>query len=209
MTHSMDPWRPGPTRPESQAAPDHKNDSQAPREAKAEVISGQKPATWEQTVDNAAAAARGLGKPRPRPEKPSAFARAVSAARVVLPVVQKVLPLLEGNVAGAAVNLLAPAPRPVNLEPVTTAISKLQAENRTLRGQMSDQRESLKSIEDELAAIREGLDRHGADIRELAENQLNLKRRLVRLSWAMFILLVISISFTALICVRLAYILRL
>jgi septal ring factor EnvC (AmiA/AmiB activator) len=159
-------------------------------------------------VDTAAAAAKGLTRQNSRPDKPSAFSRAINAARVVLPVVQKVLPLLEGNVASAAANLLAPTPRPVDLEPVKTAIGKLQAEQRALRGHVTDQKRSLESVEYELAAIKEGLDRNSAELRELAEDQLKLRRRLSRLAWTMFILLFLSLTLTGLICVRLAYILR-
>jgi hypothetical protein len=174
-------------------------------EAKPEARS----ASWEQTVDTAAAAAKGLARQNSRPERPSALSRAIGAARVVLPVVQKVLPLLEGNVATAAANLLAPAPRPVDLEPVKTAIGKLQAEQRMLRGQVTDQKRSLESVEYELTAIKAGLDRNSAELRELAEDQLKLRRRLTRLAWMMFILLFLSLALTALICVRLAFILRL
>src|SRR3954466_14384171 len=45
-----------------------------------------------------------LARQGSRPQKPSGFGRAVGAVRAALPVVQKLLPLLEGNVAFAAAN---------------------------------------------------------------------------------------------------------
>jgi len=231
MIHSNDPWNPGPGHPVSKGAPvrttefrsdtEHKPETEtdderghqkdpvevpAPhQEHAAEVPAPHQEHALEVPVSQTKVPAR----PQPRQEKVSAFARVAGAARIVLPVVQKMLPLLEGNVASAAANLLTPTPRPVDLEPVKSAIGKLQAEQRTLRGQLSDQRESLISMEQELSTIREGLDRNAAQLRELAEDQLNLRRRLTRLMWMVFILLTLSIAFTTLVCIRLAYILRL
>ena len=212
MKYPIDPWAPGPTRPDVQETPAHEADQPVP-----EVQTSTQPKepapgaaqTKESQPAEAAAPSKSLALPRSRPEKPSAFSRAIGAARLVLPVVQKVLPLLEGNVATAAANLLAPSPRPIDLGPIKTAIGKMQTEQHTLRGQLTDQKRSLESIEYELNTIKEGLDRKSSELRELAEDQLKLRRRLTRLAWMIFILLFLSITLTALICVRLAYILRL
>jgi hypothetical protein len=210
MIHSNDPWSPAPGHPVSKGAPiritEHEPTAEPKPEAEPEV--SQEP--HERPRETVATSPNTLARPQqPRPEKPGGLARAIAAARFVIPVVQKALPLLEGNVVSAAANLLTPSPRPVDLEPVKTAIGKLQAEQRTLRGQLGDQKNSLRSIEEELSTIKDGIDRNILEIRELAENQLNLHRRLKRLTWMIFILLALSISFTALVCIRLAYIMRL
>jgi hypothetical protein len=224
---SIDPWGPGPKRPDASDT----SESESGQEATAQQTPGATPrdshekreepalekspvkqennVKREESAHTPAPPARALTRPQPQPGRPGAFTRIIGAARVVLPVVQKMLPLLEGNVVSTAANLLTPSPRPVDLEPVKGAIGKLQAEHRTLRGQVADQRASLNSIESELSTIRDGLDRNTSEIRELAEAQLNLQRRLTRLAWMLFILLTLSIAFTALISIRLAYILRL
>lgn len=220
MIHSNDPWNPGPGHPVSKGAPAQPAELSAAAEQKPETVPDDGHKHQDQTVEAAAphrekalaapaAQTKIPARTQPRQEKASAFARAISAARVVLPVVQKMLPLLEGNIASAAANLLTPTQRPLDLEPVKSAIGRLQADQRSLRGQLSDQRDSLISIEQELSTIREGLDRNTAELRELAVDQLNLRRRLTRLMWMVFILLTLSIVFTTLVCIRLAYILRL
>jgi hypothetical protein len=209
MMHSNDPWAPGPRRPDGKGTTEQVAEPQAPAQPKPEIAREEDRTDREEPAKAAVSPAKSLAPQKPRPEKPSAFAWAVGAARVVLPVVQKMLPLLEGNVVSAAANLLAPSPRPVDLEPVRAAIGKLQTEQRTLRGQVADQKTALNSIAEELSTIKEGIDRNTAEIRELAEGHLNLRRKLMRLVWMIFILLVLSIAFTTVVCIRLAYILRL
>jgi len=220
MIHSNDPWNPGPGHPVSRGAPVREAESEAAPEHGAEAAPDDARAHQGHIVAAPApqkkdALEAPVSKPKvpariqPRQEKASAFAWAIGAARVVLPVVQKMLPLLEGNVASAAANLLTPTPRPVDLEPVKSAIGKVQADQRILRGQLSDQRESLISMEQELSSVKDGIDRSAAQLRELAEDQLKLRQRLTRLMWMVFILLTLSIAFTTLVCIRLAYILRL
>lgn len=211
MMHSTDPWSPKPTPPDGQGTTERQAEPQALNQPKPEAAQNESQSNQEQSATTAIHSAKALApaQQKPRAEKPSALARAIGAARLVLPVVQKALPLLEGNVAMAAANFLTPSPRPVDLEPVRTAIGKLQADHRTLRGQAADQKALLNSIEAELTSVKESIDRNDSEIRELAEAQLNLSRRLTRLVWMIFILLTLSIAFTTLVCVRLAYILRL
>jgi hypothetical protein len=209
VMHSIDPWGPGPTRPTAKGAEERTAESQPPTPPNSKTAPKQNHASPEQSSKANVPPAGALATQKPHLERPSAFTRALSAAKVVLPVVQKVLPLLEGNVATVAANLLAPNPRSVDLEPVRSAIGKLQADQRTLRNEVADQKATLTAIEEDLSTIKEGLDRNTTEIRELAESQLNLRRRLTRLTWMIFILLALSIGFTTLVCIRLAYILRL
>ena len=209
MMHSMDPWAPGPKRRDGKGATEQEAEPQAPTQPKPEIAHEEVRTDREEPAKAAMSLARALTPQKPRPEKPGAFTRVIGAARVVLPIMQKMLPLLEGNVASAAANLLAPSSRPVDLEPVRAAIGKLQTEQRILRGQVADQKTALNSIGEELAIIKEGIDRNTSEIRELAEAHLNLRRKLTRVVWMIFILLVLSIAFTTVVCIRLAYILRL
>jgi septal ring factor EnvC (AmiA/AmiB activator) len=89
---------------------------------------------------------------------------AANALRSVGPFVQKILPLLDGNIAAAVSDGLAqqhhqPSP-PVNLEPLEDSLAELQTQHRDLRNQIVDQNTSLKRVEDQLEMVREATDRN-------------------------------------------------
>jgi septal ring factor EnvC (AmiA/AmiB activator) len=133
----------------------------------------------------------------------------LSAARAALPVVQKILPLLDGNIASVAASFIAPQQHAVDLESVKIAIAKLQTDLRIVRGQVSDQNTALKAVEEDLAVVKESIERNSLEQRELVEGLLNFKRRINRLAWMLLIMVIVSIAFTAMVCVRLAYLMRL
>ena len=135
---------------------------------------------------------RGLANPSPMApiEVPSGVQRAVSAIRAALPFVQRILPLLDGNIGTAVSNLLAPhhrlapppppPPPPVNLAPIEDGLAELQTQQRELRTQVVEQNSSLKRVEDQLEMVREATDRNTLEQQELLEdlkgvgNKLNL-----------------------------------
>ncbi len=143
-----------------------------------------------------------------RPQKPSGFERVFGVVRAAIPVVQKLLPLLDGNIAFAAANLLTSQGQHVDLVPLETAVGKLQAEQRTLRGQVAEHRTALQQVQDELAAVKESTAQNAADQRELVEHLFLTRKKLSRFTWIIVTLLVLSIAFNILIVVRMAYILR-
>jgi len=102
--------------------------------------------------------------------KPSGLQRTIGVLRAVLPVV---LPLLEGNVASAASNMMSPrSQHPVDLGPVESAVGKMKAEQRTLRDQVWEQKSSLQRLENEVAGIKTSSEQNVEDLRELAEHLL-------------------------------------
>ncbi len=112
-------------------------------------------------------------------EVPSGVQRAVSALRAALPFVQRILPLLDGNIGTAVSNILAPhhhAPPPpppappVNLAPIEDSLAELQSEHRELREQVVEQNSSLKRVEDQLEMVREATDRNTLEQQELMED---------------------------------------
>jgi len=153
--------------------------------------------------------AKALTRQGSRPQKPSSFGRAVKMVRAALPVVQKLLPLLEGNIAFAAANFLAPQGQHVDLVPLESAVGRLQAEQRTQRGQIIDQKILLEQVETELATVKAVTEQNAAHQRELAEHLLVTSKKLSRFTWIIVGLLTLSIAFNILILVRMAYILRL
>lgn len=146
---------------------------------------------------------------RPTPRKPSKFERAMGVARTVLPIVGKMLPLLEGNVVGAASNLFANRPmHEVDLKPLEESISRLQSEHRALAFHSGEQKRALQRLEDDFATLQDAVQKSAADQAELIEHVAKLAKRTSSFMRFVTILLVVSILFTALLCVRIAYLIR-
>jgi len=109
-------------------------------------------------------------------EVPSGAQRAMNAFRTVMPLVQRLLPLLEGNVLTAISNVLAPRPQApppppkVDLTPFQEGLAELQTQHRGLRDQVMEQNASLKRVEDQLEMVREATDRNTLEQQELLED---------------------------------------
>ncbi|MGO9339347.1 MAG: hypothetical protein ACLPY1_17765 [Terracidiphilus sp.] len=107
---------------------------------------------------------------------PSAIARALGALRSALPYVQKILPLLDGNIGTAVSNMLtphhhpAPPPPPVNLASIEDGLMDLQTQHKELRDQVVEQNSSLKRVEDQLEMVREATDRNTLEQQELLDD---------------------------------------
>lgn len=117
---------------------------------------------------------------------PSGVQKAVSAMRAALPWVQRILPLLDGNIGMAVSNMLAPhhpaqparppaqqadlAPIQDGLAGLQTQQAELQTQQRDLRTQLVEQNSSLKRVEDHLEMVREATDRNTLEQQELMED---------------------------------------
>jgi len=155
------------------------------------------------------AASTALARSMHTPPKPTKFDRAISMAKTVLPLVGKMLPLLEGNVVSAASNLLNNRPvHEVNLKPLEDSIAHIQADHRALAFHSSEHKRALRRLEDEFATLQEAVQKNAADQAELIEGVAKLAKRTSSFMRLVIILLVASMLFTALLCVRIAYIIR-
>jgi uncharacterized protein YPO0396 len=101
---------------------------------------------------------------------------ALSALKQAVPFMQRLLPLIDGNIATAVANLLAPhphnsaaAPR-VDLAPIEHGLADLQTQQSDLRSQVQEQNTSLKRVEDQLEMVREATDRNTLEQQELIED---------------------------------------
>jgi hypothetical protein len=100
----------------------------------------------------------------------------MNAFRTVMPLVQRLLPLLEGNVLTAISNVLTPRPQApppppkVDLAPLQDGLAELQTQHRGLRDQVMEQNASLKRVEDQLEMVREATDRNTLEQQELLED---------------------------------------
>jgi len=92
--------------------------------------------------------------------------------------VQRLLPLLDGNIASTVSNLLAPQHRPqapppsakLDLVPIEDGLADLQTQHQNLRDQVMEQNNSLKRVEDQLEMVREATDRNTLEQQELLED---------------------------------------
>lgn len=94
-----------------------------------------------------------------------------------MPIVQKILPLLDGNIGTAVANFIAPRPHPpqapapkVDLAPLEEGLTRLQTQHISLREQVAEQNTSLKRVEDQLEHVREATDRNTLEQQELIED---------------------------------------
>jgi hypothetical protein len=127
------------------------------------------------------------------PAQPSSLQRAVKGVRMALPFVQKVLPLLDGQVLATVANLLAPRPPapapPANLAPLETGLLDVQTQQRKLREQVIEQNASLKKVEDRLEMVREATDRNTLEQQELMDDLKSARRKIT--VFAVFALLLL------------------
>jgi len=141
-------------------------------------------------------------------QKPSGFQRAIGVAKTVLPLVGKILPLLEGNVVATASNLLTASPHEVDLKPLEEAIARLEADQRALTFHTGEHKRTLRRLQDELDALQEAVQKNAADQALLVEQVAKIAKRSARFMRLMVILLIISFLFTGALVFRIAYILR-
>ncbi len=132
-------------------------------------------------------------------EPPSGLMRTLNAFRAALPIVQRLLPLLEGNVAKAVTNLLAPQHNeppqpPVDLVPVQRGMAEIQKQHRELREQIATQNVSLQRVEDQLVHVATATDRNTREQQELVEEIQLMGKRQSRFSIVAIILLLLSIA---------------
>ena len=120
---------------------------------------------------------RGPGGAPAAAEEPSSLQRAAAMLRSALPFVQRLLPLLDGNIATTVSSLLAPRPHPqaqpqakLDLAPIEDGLAELQTQQQNLRDQVMEQNNSLKRVEDQLEMVREATDRNTLEQQELLED---------------------------------------
>jgi hypothetical protein len=145
-------------------------------------------------------------QPVSRAGQSSGLQRAVGAVRMVLPLVQKVLPLLDGNIASAVSNILtlrpqAP-PRSVDLAPVDKALAKLHFEQHELRSQVAEQSASLSRVADQVKLVRDATNRNTLKQQELTKTLESIQKKAKVFAWVVLGLLAISILVNAILFLR-------
>lgn len=136
-------------------------------------------------------------------ELPSGVQKVINAVRATLPFIQRILPLLDGNIGTAVSNLMAPPAQlthrpappqpPVDLAPLEEGISSLQTQHRELRTQIVEQNTSLKRVEDQLEMVREATDRNTLEQQELLEDLKSVGHKVNIFAMVALVLLVASV----------------
>jgi hypothetical protein len=146
---------------------------------------------------------RALGGASAASEEPSGLHRAVAAFRSALPFVQRLLPLLDGNIASTVSNLLAPRPHPqappsakMDLEPIEDGLADLRTQHERLRNQVMEQNNSLKRVEDQLEMVREATDRNTLEQQELLEALKSFGKKVKIVAIIALVLVAVGISMT-------------
>jgi hypothetical protein len=178
------------------------------------VVPAQQPPVPRDSPRHAAAppSTRALANVPPQPTgKPSGMERALGALRYVLPLVQRVLPLLDGNIGTAVSNILsphsnAPAPPPVNLTPIHDGLADLRVQHRALRDQVAEQNSSLKRVGDQLQQVREATDRNTLEQQELLQDLKSVGNKVNIFAFIALALLGISVVLNAVLYLQIRHI---
>jgi hypothetical protein len=156
--------------------------------------------------------------PTPSDAPKSGLHRALDAIRSTLPLVQKLLPLIDSNFATAVGALMAPhvhsAPPPpppvvhIDMEPLERGLTEVRNGQRELRGQVQEQVTTLKRVEDQLERVREATDRNTLEQQELVEDLRSVGSRLGLFAVVGLVLLAISLVLNIYLIVQMQHILR-
>ena len=126
--------------------------------------------------------------------------RAMGVLKQAMPFVQKLLPLLDGNIATVVANLFAnrthnitPAAPPVDLTPLQNQLTQLHEQHQDLRTQIIEQNSSLKRVEDQLDMVREATDRNTLEQQELIEDLKAVGNKVNLFALLLFAMLIVSL----------------
>jgi hypothetical protein len=144
---------------------------------------------------------RGPGRaaaPNDPPERPTAMQRVMHGIRSALPLAQKVLPLLDGQILTAISNLLAPhiahpAPQ-ADLTPLQGDLADLRTRHIELYGKVIEQSAAIRRVADRLEKVQEASEKNAQDHRELKESVEAVGRKANRVAILALCLLAASIA---------------
>ena len=125
-------------------------------------------------------ASTSLGRALPPQSRLTGMQRAMHGLRAALPIVQKVLPLLEGQVFTTLSNLLAPhplAPPPTDISPLEGSLADLKTRHMELFNRLGEQSSALKRVAERLDLVQAAADRNALEQKELRTSLQSVSRR--------------------------------
>jgi len=159
-------------------------------------------AAESQRMESVSAAARALAAPAVSTESQdnAAMQRTVQTIRSALPILQRLLPLIDGNMLGALAGMLAPHPqsqpiaKPVDLTQVENGLAELKKQQQELRGQLLAQDSAVGGLADLLERVREVTDRNSREQEDLIDELKASGRKMNVVAFFAFALLAASIA---------------
>jgi hypothetical protein len=130
-------------------------------------------------------------------EELSGLLRAIRAVRSALPLVQRLLPLLDGNVIAAITNVLAPRPqaqKAVDTAPLETGLAELKTQQNELHSKVQEQNASLQRLAEQLDKVRDATDRNTDEQTELINELKAAGQKMNIIAFLGFALLAASIA---------------
>lgn len=110
--------------------------------------------------------------------RPSTMEKTVGVLRTILPLAQRFLPLIDGQIGTVVSNLIGPQASPRQIAqtvlPLQEGLAQLERQHIELRAQMAGQTAALKEISERIGTVRKLME-------ETAEEQQNLTDSLKRL----------------------------
>ena len=136
----------------------------------------------------AATPSRELAKkaaPIQKPVTTSGFHKTLNVVKTILPLVQKALPLLDGNVAAVVANLLVPTFQSANvdLRPLEDGVARLRADHAAVKARVEAQGSALKEVGAQLESLKDAAERLALEQKELAEELHGVRRRVSVFAW--------------------------
>ncbi len=129
--------------------------------------------------------------------------------KTAIVVVQKMLPLLEGNVGQTVSNILSlGAPSPASsrdMAVVEDRLTKLHVTHQALSERVSEQKEAMVQIADRIEQLKEATNRNTLEQQELLEDAQALRRKFVVAGSIVIGLLVVSVALNVIVLVKLAH----
>jgi hypothetical protein len=138
-----------------------------------------------------------------RPNQSSGFQRVLAAARIIAPFAQKLLPLLDGNVATAVANVLVqrpPTPQ-VDTQPLEESLAKVKVSQVELQDRVAEQQTQLSRLATHADKLQQAADNLNSEHFELEQELKTLRKRvafLARVSLVLFAVVLLANAYLAL-----------
>jgi hypothetical protein len=210
LREPLEPRRPEPPRVDSQRPDSPRPDSPRfetprPESQRPESPRPEPPRPDSQTFDPprrvpptaaAAPAPRPTGRELAPRRLPAGLERALSGLRAALPIVQKVLPVLDGQFLTALSNLIGPHhPAPAtDLSPLETGLADLRLRHIELFNKVGEQNTALKRMVERLEKVQDAAERNALEQQELRESLESVGRKANAVAIGALALLAVSLA---------------
>jgi hypothetical protein len=143
---------------------------------------------------------------RPAPHG-SALGKTMGILRTILPIAQKVLPLIDGQIGTVVSNLIASqaSPREVakTLLPLEDGLAQLKKQHIELRTHVAGQSAALKQIGEQIEVVRKLTEEATEKQRNLAKGLEKIRRRVNAVALAGLVSLVVLVTLNVVVLVHL------